>query len=230
MLSLFVAILVVVGCGKNYDDPTTFDDPKVLEKILSDCAEFGKLQERGDDELLYEPNNDKPYTGWAKSEKDGRLLSLGQISDGRISGVFVSWYENGQRRKFARTKNKTWLSVQVWKPNGEVCPETNLNNGNGVVVNYRDDGNLSIRNEYKNSKLHGNTIIYDEDYNTPVLIQEYRDGEFDGNVDLYDPKTGKLAMRSFYKKGEKDGLQYHFEADGTTVRSVERYKDGVKVE
>lgn len=32
------------------------------------------------------------------------------------------------------------MTAVVWKPNGEKCPDTNVVNGNGVVVEYYDDG------------------------------------------------------------------------------------------
>ncbi|MDA0724394.1 MAG: hypothetical protein O3B25_09025 [Verrucomicrobia bacterium] len=32
------------------------------------------------------------------------------------------------------------MTSVVWKPNGEKCPHTNVVNGNGVRVWYRDDG------------------------------------------------------------------------------------------
>ncbi len=37
----------------------------------------------------------------------------------------------------------------VWKPNGEKCPDTNLAYGNGVVVEYDDDGTEWFRLTFK---------------------------------------------------------------------------------
>jgi hypothetical protein len=44
------------------------------------------------------------------------------------------------------------MSVVVWKPNGEMCPVTNLKNGNGILVWYRDDGTKLFRSTYKDGK------------------------------------------------------------------------------
>ena len=41
------------------------------------------------------------------------------------------------------------MTIVVWKPNGEKCPHTNVVNGNGVMVAYRDDGTEDYRWTYK---------------------------------------------------------------------------------
>ena len=40
------------------------------------------------------------------------------------------------------------MSVEVWKPNGEKCPNTTLKDGNGVLVIYKDDGTVNTRTTY----------------------------------------------------------------------------------
>jgi len=44
------------------------------------------------------------------------------------------------------------MSVEPWKPNGESCPVTNVKDGNGVVVTYKDDGTEAKRYTYKDGK------------------------------------------------------------------------------
>jgi len=41
------------------------------------------------------------------------------------------------------------MSAEVWKPNGEKCPVTNVKDGNGVTVRYREDGRELFRFTYK---------------------------------------------------------------------------------
>ena len=41
------------------------------------------------------------------------------------------------------------MSVMVWKPNGEKCPVTNVKDGNGVMVSYKEDGTEFDRVTYK---------------------------------------------------------------------------------
>jgi hypothetical protein len=42
-----------------------------------------------------------------------------------------------------------------WKPNGEKCPVTNVVDGNGVVVGYKDNGNEQYRFFYQDGKRVG---------------------------------------------------------------------------
>jgi len=44
------------------------------------------------------------------------------------------------------------MSVEVWKPNGEKCPVTNVKDGNGVMVWYKEDGTVSRRYTYKDGE------------------------------------------------------------------------------
>ena len=47
------------------------------------------------------------------------------------------------------------MSSITWKPNGEKCPVTNIKDGNGVIVDYRENGTERRRYTYKYGKLIG---------------------------------------------------------------------------
>ena len=68
-------------------------------------------------------------------------------------GLWTRWYKNGQKREEKNYTNDKLMSVEVWKPNGQKCPVTNVKNGNGVVVRYFDDGTEWGRITYKDGKL-----------------------------------------------------------------------------
>ena len=40
----------------------------------------------------------------------------------------------------------------VWKPNGEKCNYTKLENGAGVVVDYNEEGQVVAKSHFKNGK------------------------------------------------------------------------------
>ena len=44
------------------------------------------------------------------------------------------------------------MTAVVWKPNGKKCPDTNVVDGNGVVVVYNEDGTERVRLTYKDGK------------------------------------------------------------------------------
>ena len=74
------------------------------------------------------------------------------FKDGAIVGLATNWYENGQQANEINYKVGIMLSVKVWKPNGEKCPNTTLKDGNGVLVIYNDDGTVNSRTTYMDGR------------------------------------------------------------------------------
>jgi len=60
-IATFVALLVVGYLEESFD----FDDHATRNRIIAEAIDFGKLHEKSP-ELYYAPNQQKPYTGWAK--------------------------------------------------------------------------------------------------------------------------------------------------------------------
>ena len=65
----------------------------------------------------------------------------------------VLWYENGQKVIELKHKNGKRISAEVWKPDGEKCHITNLKDGNGVAVQYNEDGTEIRRTTYKDGEI-----------------------------------------------------------------------------
>ena len=126
-------------------------DPETLDKIAAEAIDYKKLEWRGEEgeELLYAPDPNTPYTGWEKKMHDnGQVEWLIQVKDGKRDGLATKWYSNGQKMGEGNFKNgKLWTAVG-WKPNGEKS-ETNVVKGNGVVVDYNDDGTEKRRDTFK---------------------------------------------------------------------------------
>jgi len=84
--------------------------------------------------------------------ENGQKLMETNFQDSKPIGLQTVWYANGQ--KHSETSHKLqgrriilWNAF-VWKPNGDKCPLTNLVNGNGVVVEYKEDGTEKRRVTY----------------------------------------------------------------------------------
>ena len=72
--------------------------------------------------------------------QNGQKKAEGNYKDGERHGLRTNWYENGQKREERKYKNgKLWTAV-AWKPDGVKCPETNVKDGNGIIVVYKEDG------------------------------------------------------------------------------------------
>jgi antitoxin component YwqK of YwqJK toxin-antitoxin module len=72
--------------------------------------------------------------------------------DGKAEGLYTLWYMNGQKKSEGNWKEGKVMSAKVWKPNGEKCPVTNVKDGNGVLVKYKEDGTEWPRLTFKNGE------------------------------------------------------------------------------
>ena len=83
----------------------------------------------------------------------GRIRSQTNYRAGKKDGLSTDWYENGRKRSEENFRKGKLRSAVVWKPNGEKCPVTNLENGSGVKVDdYYEDGKEVIRSTYKDGE------------------------------------------------------------------------------
>ena len=74
----------------------------------------------------------------------------GQLKSGTIfTGKAVSYWSIGQKKKEENRKVNELMSAVVWKPNGEKCLETNLKDGKGVYVEYKEDGTVRYKSKTK---------------------------------------------------------------------------------
>ena len=71
---------------------------------------------------------------------NGQMSRLTFLKDGKHDGLWTEWYESGQKKSEHNYKDDELMSAKGWKLNGEKCPETNVKDGNGVVVWYNEDG------------------------------------------------------------------------------------------
>ena len=65
----------------------------------------------------------------------------------------TTWYKNGQKKAEENYKNSKLISTMVWKPNGQRCPETNVNNGAGVLIEYDENGQKMNETKYENGVI-----------------------------------------------------------------------------
>ena len=132
LLSLAIALLMV-GCGE-------------------DAVGYWKLQDRGG--VMYLPNEETPFTGRAEGfYYNGQMLMKVNLKDGKRDGLWTKWYENGQKKEESNWKDGKIWSALVWKSNGEKCPVTNVRDGNGLRVEYNDNGTeRGYRQTYKDGE------------------------------------------------------------------------------
>jgi len=165
LAATFVALLMV-GCGEigNLLAPEVQMIPPLSEeqeKIIAEAIRIEFRSEKGE-KLAYALNEQTPYTGWSKSMYgNGQISALTEWKDGEVHGLELAWYTPNEKKngKYVciMKSAKTWqdgkqMSAAIWKLNGDKCPVTNLVNGNGVVVYYRDDGTERDRATFKDGE------------------------------------------------------------------------------
>ena len=96
--------------------------------------------------------------------------------DGKRDGLWIKWYENRQKEWEVTFKDDKLMSVVAWKPNGEKCPVTNVKDGNGVTGIYYENGQKMSEGNWKDGKLDGLSIFYNEDGTEDYRVT-YKDGE-----------------------------------------------------
>jgi len=92
MKALTTSLVIFVSLNLSFaQKKPNLDDPKVREATVAAAFDWGKLEERGKkgEELYYAPNQQTPYSGWAKYMHDnGRIRSLVHCMDGKGAIIF----------------------------------------------------------------------------------------------------------------------------------------------
>ena len=86
--------------------------------------------------------------------ENGQKLGESNYKDGKLDGLMMRWYSNGRKWQEHTYKDGKLLTAVGWKPNGEKCPDTNVVNGNGVVVFwYKKDGTELFSQTFKDGEI-----------------------------------------------------------------------------
>lgn len=122
--------------------------------VQTRVVDESRIQYRGTENLIFLPNSVAPYTGvvqayWPNAQKSKEFSVLEGVTQGRIE----TWYENGQIKENFSMQSGKVVSVEVWKPNGEKCPVSLIEKGNGVYVWYLSDGSEKERIRYEKGKI-----------------------------------------------------------------------------
>ena len=124
------------------------DDSETLEKIWAEAIDVANIWFSNEAEPLV-CFGAFAYSGWVKSLDGNGGFGLTQYKDGKMVGPATVFYSNGQKKQETTGVGSRMIAAVAWKPNGEKCPVTNVVNGNGVVVDYNEDGTENFRCTWK---------------------------------------------------------------------------------
>jgi len=96
-LRLFKEALEEIEGYQSSVETIDLDDNETRNKIIVEAIDEGKLQERGEEgeELRYAPDQNMPYTGWAKTMHGDPFadwrVRVTQYKDGKEDGLAREW-------------------------------------------------------------------------------------------------------------------------------------------
>jgi len=221
----FLLIVLLSSCGgedvqkegksSNGSDSSESEN---IEALAAEAVDFEKSLElkRVDGvKLVHDSTTQKLFTGWAKATREnGQLVDLVHVKNGSALTIY-KFYENGKKHfKIENSKDRKIKSAISWKPNGEKCPETNVNNGNGVFVRYFETGRKESEQNFKDYEKDGVCTDWYENGNKSKEVS-YKNGKLDG-FEIFYHEDGTEEIRFIYKDGEQIGR--HKEGEGEPAK------------
>jgi len=82
------------------------------------------------------------YLAWYN---DGVLRVKGQTRDGEVDGTWQEFYPDGKIERSIINRIGHLVSIKVWKPDGSLCKESLVIDGNGSFLRYDADGSLMFK-------------------------------------------------------------------------------------
>ncbi|MBT5715908.1 MAG: hypothetical protein HOI70_03255, partial [Opitutae bacterium] len=131
-----------------------------------------------------------PFSGWAKKDypKGDKLNSLIKFEDGKHILAFS------------------------WRPNGDKCKETSLNNGQGILVEYFQSGGVKKKTPFRGGFFNGVVASWHESQQRSVE-ESYGDGSLHGQSISWH-ENGQKIKQVFYIEGMKSGPYSYWTKDG----------------
>jgi antitoxin component YwqK of YwqJK toxin-antitoxin module len=150
---------------------------------------------------------------------------------GPFTGVAVIKYGNGQKHGEITYKRGHLVTITVWKPNGEKCPDTNVVDGRGIWCWYYENGQKeveikrTVHSFFQSIGWDGLETSWHEN-GQKRTEQPYKDGKAHGLRTVWH-ENGQKANESTSKNGKKHGPWTTWYENGQK-RTEENYKDGKK--
>lgn len=138
--------------SKNHSSPSLIDEKKVNDWNTSSL----ELSKEFNAEKLNNLKPESPDNNWTrdiklalKNEPKKTKREIDDSSKQKSYKPVTKYYESGKKEMQGLLEDGRLFSAHVWKPNGELCPVSNLLMGNGVIVKYNPWGTQWYRQIYR---------------------------------------------------------------------------------
>ena len=89
---------------------------------------------------------DGPFEAW---HENGMVHAIGQTKDGEVDGEWKNYYSSGQLAEITRNRVGHLVRIKVWRPDGQTCSASEVEEGNGAYNLYEENGTLKERRTFR---------------------------------------------------------------------------------
>lgn len=151
---------------------------------------------------------------WCVWYRDGQKEWLQEYLHGKMHGLERMWYENGRLYLEYRYRDGRRVGVgSEWHPNGRTKSTAQYGDDGYMLEQcWREDGTKESREEYVNSRKHGQSIYWNQD-GVVILTESYEGGKLHGKREKFFPDGSKWLEQS-YDANEPNGIWVSYSPDG----------------
>ena len=147
-----------------------------------------------------------------KWHENGRLKSYLKFSGWKKAGTWFDLYENGQFANYYVWEKDKLKEFMSWLPDGSTCPETDFNDGTGVIFHWYTNGQKKEVAHFKNGRANGLWTKWWKNGQKSVECN-LTDSEEDGIYSQWS-ENGTLISKEAFTNGEKNGRSVFYHDNG----------------
>jgi len=169
---------------------------------------------RGQGDLFYRRGEKEPFSGAAVTQVAGKKTEA-EFWQGRMHGVYRSWFANGQVEGEAHfEKGVREGRARLWNEKGQLVQETRFHEGlpDGPATEWYPNGKMQRRTSWRAGKRHGEVETWFVSGNRKG-VGTYEQGERSGTFVVWW-ENGKKRQETNYKKGVPDGWWVEWKESG----------------
>lgn len=191
----------------------------------------------GNPKMIFIYQNESDSLNYQKKMlyNSGKINYLGQVVDGRKSGTWIWWHENGNKKDQCKYKEGAYIdTVYHWYESGqisqvEILPDKIVDNGcsscNGTIIRYFESGKLKEKFTSNGGSFEGPYIKFNENGGWNIKI--FKNDSLNGPTTEHAiDSTGDVTIVvGQYKKNKETGLWRWFDKDSVLFQTV-NYTNG----
>ena len=108
--------------------------------------------ENGQRKIDGHAKNGKKDGVWKEWYSNGQKREEGKWLEGKAHGIFEEWYSTGKKANEQVFYAGILKTALVWKPDGTLCRKSRVEQGEGILLEYNQYGNLIGESEIKSGK------------------------------------------------------------------------------